>query len=72
MTEETNALEAAQKRFDAQAASSNKDVVAPKDAPNPANGDETFDESSWVSMSAPRARLAVQERPGWHRHWFRF
>ncbi len=39
--------------------------------PNPANTDQGFDESKWVPMSAPVARLHIPDKPGWHRHWFR-
>ena len=39
---------------------------------NPANVEETFViPADFIPMSMPRERLAVPERPGWHRHWFR-
>lgn len=73
-TEATSALAQAQAKFEGQQQQttlSNSDVVTPKNTPNPANSSETFDEDNWVPMSAPRARLYVPEKPGWHRHWFR-
>lgn len=66
----TDAIKAAQEKFNSTQGLSNSDVQTPKDNPNPANG-EDFDESLWVPMSAPVARLSVPQKPGWHRHWFR-
>ena len=71
----TDAIKQAQQAFQAAGGKaptqSNSNVQTPVNNPNPANAPEDFDESQWVPMSAPVARLQIPEKPGYHRHWFR-